>query len=117
MKCVMLDWNERDQYRPMALNKPMALKKYIFTDTKIQKKYRCTWKHRLVCIHRHMYKRASQAVLLAKKLSTDAGDPSSTPGSGRGHGRQPTPAFLPGESHGQRSLVGYSAQGHTESDV
>ena len=25
---------------------------------------------------------------------------------------QPTPAFLPGESHGQRSLVGYSPQGH-----
>ena len=25
---------------------------------------------------------------------------------------QPTPAFLPGESHRQRSLVGYSPQGH-----
>ena len=25
---------------------------------------------------------------------------------------QPTPEFLPGESHGQRSLVGYSAWGH-----
>ena len=28
---------------------------------------------------------------------------------------QPTPVFLPGESHGQRSLVGYSPQGHKES--
>ena len=27
---------------------------------------------------------------------------------------QPTPVFLPGESHGQRSLVGYSPWGHTE---
>ena len=27
---------------------------------------------------------------------------------------QPTPVFLPGEFHGQRSLVGYSPQGHTE---
>ena len=27
---------------------------------------------------------------------------------------QPTPVFLPGESHGQRSLVGYSSQGCTE---
>ena len=27
---------------------------------------------------------------------------------------QPTPAFLPGESHGQRSLVCYSSQGCTE---
>ena len=25
---------------------------------------------------------------------------------------KPTPVFLPGESHGQRSLVGYSPQGH-----
>ena len=30
---------------------------------------------------------------------------------------QPTPVFLPGESHGQRSLVGYSAWGHKELDV
>ena len=30
---------------------------------------------------------------------------------------QLTPAFLPGESHGQRSLVGYSPQGGTESDM
>ena len=27
-----------------------------------------------------------------------------------------TPGFLPGESHGQRSLVGCSPQCHTESD-
>ena len=30
---------------------------------------------------------------------------------------QPIPVFLPGESHGQRSLVGYSPQGHTELDT
>ena len=29
---------------------------------------------------------------------------------------QPTPVFLPGESHGQRSLAGYSPWGHTELD-
>ena len=29
---------------------------------------------------------------------------------------QPTPVFLPGESHGQRSLAGYSPWGHKESD-
>jgi len=29
---------------------------------------------------------------------------------------QPTPVFLPGESHGQKSLVGYSPRGHKESD-
>ena len=30
---------------------------------------------------------------------------------------QPTPVFLPGESHGCRSLVGYSPWGHKESDM
>ena len=30
---------------------------------------------------------------------------------------QPTPVFLPGESHGQRSLVGYSPRSHKESDM
>ena len=31
--------------------------------------------------------------------------------------RQPLPVFLPGESHGQRSLVGHSPWGRTESDA
>ena len=30
---------------------------------------------------------------------------------------QPTPVFLPGESHRQRSLVGYSSWGHKESNT
>ena len=30
--------------------------------------------------------------------------------------RKPTPVFLPGEVHGQRSLVSYSPQGHKESE-
>ena len=30
---------------------------------------------------------------------------------------QPTPVLLPGQSHGWRSLVGYSPWGHTESDT
>ena len=30
---------------------------------------------------------------------------------------QPSPLFLPRESHGQRSLVGYSPLGHKESDT
>ena len=29
----------------------------------------------------------------------------------------PTPVFLPGKPHGQRSLVGYSPWGHKESDT
>ena len=31
--------------------------------------------------------------------------------------RQPTPVFLPGESHGQRSLLGYSPWGRKELDM
>ena len=30
---------------------------------------------------------------------------------------QPTPVFLPGKFHGQRSLAGYSTWGHRESDT
>ena len=30
---------------------------------------------------------------------------------------QPTPIFLPGESHGQRNLAGYSPWGHKELDM
>jgi len=44
----------------------------------------------------------------------------SIPGSGRFPWRrkwQPTPVFLFGESHGQRSLAGYSPWGHKESDT
>ena len=32
-------------------------------------------------------------------------------------GMQPTTVFLPGESQGQRSLEGYSPQGHKELDT
>jgi len=42
------------------------------------------------------------------------------PGIYAGHGMrawQLTPVFLPGGSHGQRSLAGYSPWGHTGSDT
>ena len=48
------------------------------------------------------------------------GDLGSIPGSGRFPWRRqwhPTPVFLPGKSHGRRSLVGYSPRGHKESDT
>ena len=50
----------------------------------------------------------------------DVRDMDLIPGSGRSPWRrawQPTPVFLPGESHGQRSLAGYSSWGHKESDM
>ena len=56
----------------------------------------------------------------AKESACNAGDLGSIPGSGRSPGktkRQPTPVFLLGKSHGQKSLVGYSPWGHKESDT
>ena len=55
-----------------------------------------------------------------KASACNMGDLGSIPGSGRFPWRrkwQPTPVFLPGESHGRRSLVGYSPQGRKESDT
>ena len=47
-----------------------------------------------------------------KESAYNVGDPGSIPGLGRSPGEgnewQPTPGFLPGESHGQRRLAGYS---------
>ena len=50
-----------------------------------------------------------------KESACNAGDLGSIPGLGRSPGGEPTPVFLPGESHGQRSLAGYSLWGHKES--
>ena len=50
----------------------------------------------------------------------DLRDVGSIPGSGRFPWRrkwQPTPVFLPGESHGQKSLVSYRPWGRKESDT
>ena len=62
-------------------------------------------------------------VSVVKNLPAIAGDLrdlGSIPGSGRFPWRgawQPIPMFLPGESHGQRSLAGYSPQGCKELDT
>ena len=45
----------------------------------------------------------------------DLGEAGSIPGAERSPGGekwQPTPVFLPGKFHGQRSLMGYSPWGH-----
>ena len=58
--------------------------------------------------------------LAVKNPPVNAGDATSIPGSGRSPWRkewQPTPVFLPGESHGQRSLGGYSHGGHKDLDT
>ena len=49
----------------------------------------------------------------------DAGDMGLIPGLGRspGEGHGNPLLFLPGESHGERSLTGFSPWGHKESDM
>ena len=57
---------------------------------------------------------------MVKNPPANAGDVSSIPGSGKIPWRrrwQPTPVFLPGKFHGQRSLVGHSPWGHKELDM
>ena len=51
----------------------------------------------------------------SKESACNAGDPGSVPGSGRSPGEGnglATLVFLPGEFHGEGSLVGYSPWGH-----
>ena len=60
---------------------------------------------------------------MVENLPANTGDPGDAgliSGSGRFPGGgcwQPIPVVLPGESHGQRSLEGYSPWGHKESDM
>ena len=53
-----------------------------------------------------------------KASASNVGDPGSIPGKIPWRRKwQSTPVFLPGESHGRRSLVGYSPWGGKESDM
>ena len=56
---------------------------------------------------------------LVKNLPANAGDMGSTPGQKDPLGKewQPTPVFLSGEPHGERSLVCYSPWGCKKSDT
>ena len=75
----------------------------------------------ILTVHRRVG--AFQVVVVAKNLPANEGD-----AKGRGFDPwvrkiswrrvwQPTSVFLPGESHGQKSLVGYSPWGGKESDT
>ena len=57
---------------------------------------------------------------MAKDTPANGGDVSRIPGLGRSPGEvngNPAPVFLPGESHGQRNLAGYSPWGRKELDT
>ena len=58
--------------------------------------------------------------LEVKASASNVGDSGSIPGLGRSPGERngnPLPVFLPGEPHGERSLVGYSPRGRKELDT
>ena len=63
---------------------------------------------------------STKVALVVKNLPVNAGDirdVGSIPGTGKipwSRAWQPTLVFLPGESHGQRSLAGYSPRGCAE---
>ena len=107
-RCIGLDTNWRP-YSPSA--KCMA-----YTLPSHGKQILC-WRHHLllwrICIESLWW--ASQVVLVVKNLPANTGDVRDTgsiPGSGKRGAWQSTPVFLPGESHGQRSLAGYWAVVH-----
>ena len=69
-----------------------------------------------------IFPRASQVALVVKNLPASARDVRDLVRSLSWEDpleeeMQPTPVFLPGESYGQRSLVGDSPWGHKESDM
>ena len=72
---------------------------------------------RLSDFHFHVHYRASQVALVVKNPHAIAGDIRDSRLDPLGQEdpleEQPTPVFLPGESHGQRSLAGYSPQSWT----
>ena len=66
-----------------------------------------------------VYVRDFPGCSVVKNQPANAGNTGSIPGSGRspGEGNGYLLVSLPGESHEQRSLVGYSPWGHKESDM
>ena len=76
-----------------------------------------TWTHCLLVEITHL---GFPDGAVVKNMPASAGDAGSIPGSGKMPWKrkwQLTRVFLPEESHGQRSQVGYSSWGHKESDM
>ena len=76
-----------------------------------------SWQNQLTMIENH---RDDSVGKESACKARDTGDAGSITGSERAPGgekRQPTPLLLPGKSHGQRSLAGYSPWGCKESDL
>ena len=115
-----------------------SLSKYYFRTTflSFKKLFQANWYFKIKMNHMKInYKLKTRKLLLALSVSLysdivqvvknppanvrNVKDVGSILGSGRwrSSARQPTPVFLPGESYGQRSLVGYSPWGCRELDT
>ena len=79
---------------------------YKHTQNKNRSKYHPLVEHTQM-VPRTKQSRSSQS---RNKAKIDSGSPWRK-------ARQPTSVFLPRESHGEKSLVGYSPQGHKELDM
>ena len=85
--------------------------------------YTYVYKYIYICIHVCTYVYTSQVALVVQNLPANTRDgtemgliPESERSPG-GRAQQPTPVFLLGESHGQRSLAGCSPWSHKELDT
>ena len=84
------------------------------------------WKYpsKIVCPNFDKFETKLSSIMVInwiyRAFACSVGDLSLILGSGRSPGEgqwQPTPVFLPGEFHGQKSLVGCSPWGHKGSDT
>ena len=78
----------------------------------------CTTKETISKVKRQTLSMGFPGGSEVKASASNVGDPGSIPGKIPWRRKwQSTPVFLPGESHGRRSLVGYSPWGGKESDM
>ena len=131
-RIYLTEWNKSERDKKMYINALMwnLEKCYQWTylqgrnrDADVENRYvdmergkegDTKWERRIDVHTRLLCVRALQVLLVVKNLPASAGggrDAGSIPGSGR----FPTPVFLLRESHGWRSLTGYSSWGHKES--
>ena len=133
--CVCVREREREQESMSERSNPTSyIKKSVRNATNeksrlavqaLLNRYMCVRVYIRICryIYRHRYTRASHQWLSGKESTCnarDTGDEHSIPGSGKIPWRskwQPTPVFLPGKSHEQKSLTSYSLQSHKKLDI
>ena len=85
---------------------------------KIKKNNMCMLSHIRKISQINLYIKSSENI--NELITRETGDAGLIPGwvrSPRGGNGKPTPVFLLGESHGQKSLVGHSPWGHKEMDT